>query len=280
MNILQDLLHKFKNGNWILKIIYFSVFISFLFTIVGFFLFPNNKNLLFSFFSLPPDFESYLKFPFALLTYPFVSSNLFDLIFGLFAFHYLGQLFLTYFRERDVWTFLLIGTVGGGVSFLALSFLLDGNKILSGFSPILFCLLFAIIAYQPKLTIRLFFVNVSFQLQYVGYFLLFLELMFWNFNRNDLSPLANIGTSALGYFYMKQFEMGNDFVGSMLNKLKLRKKNYTKLYDSKPPRDEYEYQDYKADKQKKLNEILEKISNKGYDSLTKAEKEFLFKVSK
>ena len=202
------------------------------------------------------------------------------MIFTLFAFHYLGKLFLTYFREKDLLTFLFIGTIGGGLLFLALSVLFEENITLVGFRPILFCLLFAVIAYQPKLNIRLFFVSFSFQLQFVGYFLLFLELLFWSFNRNDYSPLVEIGTSVLGYFYMKQFEMGNDFIGTILNKLKFQKKPKTNLYDSPPPRDDYEYQDYKADKQKKLNEILEKISEKGYDNLTKAEKEFLFKASR
>ena len=36
----------------------------------------------------------------------------------------------------------------------------------------------------------------------------------------------------------------------------------------------------KADKQKKINIILEKISKSGYESLSKEEKEMLFKESK
>ena len=36
----------------------------------------------------------------------------------------------------------------------------------------------------------------------------------------------------------------------------------------------------KSEKQKKINSVLEKISKSGYDSLTKEEKELLFKESK
>ena len=40
-----------------------------------------------------------------------------------------------------------------------------------------------------------------------------------------------------------------------------------------------EYNMMKAEKQKKIDDILDKIAKSGYDSLTKSEKEFLFKES-
>ncbi|HRZ42463.1 MAG TPA: hypothetical protein P5228_07155 [Bacteroidales bacterium] len=48
---------------------------------------------------------------------------------------------------------------------------------------------------------------------------------------------------------------------------------------NRPMRDE-EYNDIRAERQQKIDEILEKISRSGYDSLTKAEKELLFQQSK
>ena len=42
---------------------------------------------------------------------------------------------------------------------------------------------------------------------------------------------------------------------------------------------EYEYNKIKADHQKVINSILEKISKGGYDSLTKEEKQILFNES-
>lgn len=47
----------------------------------------------------------------------------------------------------------------------------------------------------------------------------------------------------------------------------------------RPMQDE-EYNDIRAERQKKIDEILEKISRSGYDSLTRAEKELLFQQSK
>jgi hypothetical protein len=47
----------------------------------------------------------------------------------------------------------------------------------------------------------------------------------------------------------------------------------------RPLKDE-EYNDIRAERQKKIDEILDKISRSGYDSLTREEKELLFRQSK
>jgi Txe/YoeB family toxin of Txe-Axe toxin-antitoxin module len=48
----------------------------------------------------------------------------------------------------------------------------------------------------------------------------------------------------------------------------------------KPPRDDYEYNRHKHKQQDEINRILDKIAKSGYDSLTKQEKELLFKQGK
>jgi hypothetical protein len=47
----------------------------------------------------------------------------------------------------------------------------------------------------------------------------------------------------------------------------------------KKPGSDYEYNKMKADRQSKINMILDKISKGGYDSLTKEEKDILFSES-
>lgn len=48
----------------------------------------------------------------------------------------------------------------------------------------------------------------------------------------------------------------------------------------KKPVDDYQYNKKKAESQKEVDRILDKISRKGYDSLTAKEKELLFKMGK
>lgn len=43
------------------------------------------------------------------------------------------------------------------------------------------------------------------------------------------------------------------------------------------PKDDYDFNHQKVEKQKKIDTILDKISRSGYESLSKEEKDFLFK---
>ena len=60
-----------------------------------------------------------------------------------------------------------------------------------------------------------------------------------------------------------------DFTQSVFNIFKTTKKKNTKVNQNNNNFD-----------QKKIDSILDKISDSGYDSLTKKEKEYLFKVGK
>jgi predicted metal-dependent TIM-barrel fold hydrolase len=57
-------------------------------------------------------------------------------------------------------------------------------------------------------------------------------------------------------------------------------KDNLKVAFKQPPRDDYEYNRLKNIEQQEVNRILEKIGKAGYDSLSKNEKEILFKQGK
>ncbi len=280
MNILKDLKQKYKTGNIVVKIIFIAVIFTFSLNVISYLFFKENTAFLYSFLSLPSSWLSFITFPLSIFTYAFIPEGLFALAFNLLGLYYVGNLFLSHFREQNFLTFFFLGIVGGGLIFLTLSLFFDSNGLLNGLLPTIFCLLFAIIAYQPKINIQLLFVNVPIQLQSFGYIILGLQLLIWLSKTSDLNPLVHIGSAGLGYIYMKQFELGNDFIGTFINKIQFKKKDSIAAFSQKPPRDDYEYQDLKAEKQKRLDEILGKISAKGYETLTKEEKEFLFKASK
>ncbi|MFA9290484.1 MAG: DUF6576 domain-containing protein [Solirubrobacteraceae bacterium] len=281
MNIFfKDLYLKFLTGNITIKFIYISVLIEFLLTILDASLFTNNKGFLTNLLSLKTDFYSVLTFPFSLFTYVLINDSFFSLLFNLVTLYYVSNLFLSYFRENNLVTFSILGIIGSGLLFLLLSLLFKNNLTLVGLTPMLLCLLFAIIAYRPMFYVKIMFVNFPLQLRYIGFFLLGLELLKWIGNTQNYTHLVSFGSSAIGYFYMKQFEIGNDFIGKFLSKL-IPKKNLPKTeFFKNPPKNDFDFQDRKAKKQIVLNSILDKISTSGYDSLTKEEKEFLFKKSK
>jgi hypothetical protein len=104
-----------------------------------------------------------------------------------------------------------------------------------------------------------------------------------DFSVNSGGKLAHIGGAIFGYVYAVKLRQGRD-LGKGVNKIidffatifKPRKKLKVTY---KRPSNDYEYNKVKADRQTKINEILDKISKGGYDSLTKEEKNTLFRES-
>ena len=94
--------------------------------------------------------------------------------------------------------------------------------------------------------------------------------------------LAHIGGALLGFFYARQLENGRDigigfqrvwqylFISKQLRTIYKSKKKERPNSDNKNS----------ADRQKKIDAILDKISKSGYDSLSKEDKDFLFEVGK
>jgi hypothetical protein len=70
----------------------------------------------------------------------------------------------------------------------------------------------------------------------------------------------------------------NRILSGISNVFKTKPK--VKLSYRKPPADDKAYNRKKNQVQERMNEILEKISKSGYDSLTKEEKEILFRSGK
>ncbi|MBN2763271.1 MAG: rhomboid family intramembrane serine protease, partial [Bacteroidales bacterium] len=104
-----------------------------------------------------------------------------------------------------------------------------------------------------------------------------------DFSVNSGGKLAHIGGAVFGYFYIAGLKKGRD-IGKGINRIidrfatifKPRKKMKVTY---KKTKNDYDYNKLKADRQAKINQILDKISKGGYDSLTKEEKDTLFSES-
>jgi hypothetical protein len=199
------------------------------------------------------------------------------LLLNMLMLYFVGQLFLRYFRNEDFLTFYFGGIIFGALFFMVFAGVLNYGQLLLGASAAIYSVFFALVAYMPKTRVQLAFININIPLDYVGYAFLALDLIMILTNDNVGGHISHFGGAAFGFLYMKQFEKGNDFLGNLIRKLFYRKKLTVKKSNPKPPRDDYEFNSQKVDKQKKVDKILDKISRSGYGSLSKEEKDFLFK---
>ncbi|WP_068595872.1 rhomboid family intramembrane serine protease [Vaginella massiliensis] len=287
--ILDDLKLRYRTGNIATKLIYYNVVCFFSFLIIGFLLqqfMPTTS--MDRWFALSYDYQQVFTKPWTIFSYAFMHGDLLHLLFNMLLLYYAGVMFLRYFRDQDFVTFFVIGILSGAIFFVVFSSSFDRSaNFLVGSSAAIFAVFFALVSYNPRIPVRLLFFPKSFPLYYVALFLVGLDVFQLFAGKNPGGSLSHLGAALAGYLYMKQFEKGNDFVGKAIraieNFFRRDKKSTFKTSKSKPfsrthvPKDDYEYNSMKVEKQKKINSILDKISRSGYESLSKEEKDFLFR---
>jgi hypothetical protein len=92
---------------------------------------------------------------------------------------------------------------------------------------------------------------------------------------NSGGHLAHLGGAFIGYYYNKSINKGKDFGVWIITV-------YDYLFKKNRIKSSYKKRNFRKKnisvKQKEIDLILDKISKSGYDSLSKSEKETLFKA--
>lgn len=278
MQLIDDLKRRYQDGHLAMKLIYINVSIFIIISIVS----GMSSLPMVEWMGLNSDYQNLLVKPWTLFTYMFVHIRFFHLLFNMIMLYIIGEFFYRYFGDRAFAKFYFLGGISGGLLFLLIDLISQQNGLLMGASAAIYSVLFAMVAYQPDLKVRLFFISEPIKLLHVA--IGFIALGFLINAENFGGNISHVGGALFGYFYMKKYERGNtvfsNFQQSIQKLFKRKKTEKTYSAHQKPPRDDYEYADWKKQKEDKTNRILEKISRSGYNSLTAAEKEFLFKQGK
>lgn len=291
MGIWDDIKKTFRNGSNLTKLIYINIAVFILITIVaiiGFLL--NNETIAESalnIFSVPSALKSLLLRPWSLFTYMFLHKDIWHILFNMLWLYWFGKIFLEYLDQRKLVAVYLLGGLSGAVLYI-LSFnvfpAFEGvvaESVAIGASASVMAIVIAIAAYVPDYTVQLFlFGRVKIKYMALAIFV-FTSIM--DFSVNSGGKLAHIGGAFFGYFYTLNLRQGKD-MGRGFNKIldffvTLFKPRKKMKVTHKKAANEYEYNKTKAEHQARINTILDKISKGGYDSLTKEEKETLFKES-
>ena len=137
--------------------------------------------------------------------------------------------------------------------------------------------------YSPNLEVRLILFNVK--LLYIGIAFIMLDVIQIPYG-NAGGHIAHLGGALLGFIYANKLKNGVD-IGLPFEKIVLKLStlfqfNRTKInmvYKNKSGKKSTGQNDNNSEtNQKKIDEILDKISSSGYESLSKKEKDFLFKA--
>lgn len=239
-------------------------------------------------FQLPAYFPFFLTKPWTLITYMFTQISFFHLLFNVLWLYWMGRIFLSFLSQRQFFfVYVLGGLAGAIVYFLSYAYIPFFQErvtqhYLIGSSASVSAVIFAAATLVPNYTINLlFFGNVK--LKYLALVFLLLDILGVG-GGNGGGNLAHLGGCLFGYLYILQLRKGRDW--SVLPQWKNRKRKLkvvhfnvkeTSSKKSTPPKN---VNAEEGVDQAYIDQILDKISTSGYESLNQKEKEALFKASK
>ena len=222
----------------------------------------NIKTLsFFNFFDLHPQINYLLKNIWTIMTYAFIHNDIYHIFWNMFILYFASEYFLNFFDEKKYIKTFFYGILFGGL-FFVLSYNLfpvfkNDFTTLIGSSAAVYSVLIFICSYFPNNKVNLILFNI--ELKYIGIIYILLSLVQIPIE-NPGGNIAHLGGALWGYLYAMSI-YNNSFninLKEIINKIKLNNLN-------------------KSENQKMIDAILDKISESGYESLTKKEKELLFK---
>jgi membrane associated rhomboid family serine protease len=288
MSILEDLKLEFKIGDISIKIIMICIF-TFLISIPFFYDFKRGFFDIPGWLSLSSDYKESLVFPWTFISYQFFHGGLLHLIGNMFALTFASRHFLTFFTQKQLLGVYILGGIFAGIVFVIGYFLLQNVGALIGASASVMAVLVAVTVYQPLMMVRLPLLGYI-KLWYITATII-IALDVLNFQlSNTGGHLAHLGGALFGFIYIKTLQSGTDLTSgfnTVLDRLVSlfsgrRSTPFKKVHKNvKSTTVKTTTRVVTKDKsQQQIDEILDKISQSGYDSLTKEEKEFLFKAGK
>jgi len=287
MNILDDLKLQYKLGGIAMRVIYWNV-ACFIVSLIFFYQFSIGQFAFPDWLALSSNPNVFLYKPWTFLTYAFFHDGFWHLLFNMMVLNFSSTLFLTYFTQKQYLGLYILSAIFAGAVFALSYFFLNYSASIVGASAAIMAILVATTTYQPLMNIRLMLIG-NVKLWHLTAVILILDLMQFRMG-NMGGHISHLAGAAFGFIFIKLLQNGTDlsivisriidfftnlFKKSPSTPFKTVHKNYNK--PTQRPASKIVTKDKT---QQQIDEILDKISQSGYDCLTKEEKEFLFKAGK
>lgn len=257
-----------RNQNMLAKLIY-VLLICFILTFVIQVFAPEFFQKILSLFALHRiDYNPWNVWRF--ITYAFIHANIVHLIVNVLMLYFFSILFTTFFNEKQLIYIFALGSVFAGFFYELIALIFQWNAPVVGASGGITSLLITTAVFRPKMEVRLFLFG--------RVYLYWIAIAFIAFDLLQL-PLSNVG----GHVTHLGGALFGILAGCYILKygftfpIKKKPKRTLKTIKSTTNKVTFDKVKQQDDTQRRIDEILDQISKSGYYSLSKEDKDFLFR---
>ncbi|GAB3832256.1 rhomboid family intramembrane serine protease [Hymenobacter jeollabukensis] len=239
--------------------------------------------------ALPSDLPGLLRHPWTLLTYAFTHQQFLHILFNMLNLYWFGMLVREYLGDRRLVSIYILGALAGALLFVLSYNLLPRLQVhlgipMVGASAAVTAAIVAAATLLPDYTFSLFLIGPV-RIKYIAAAVVLISIAGIN-GANPGGQIAHLGGALLGFVYIRQLQRGRDlgrpvvatgeWISALLHgrprlRVSHRSPQATPAGGKRGP--------LAQPAQEEIDRILEKISRSGYESLSKEEKQKLFKAS-
>nr|WP_294794909.1 rhomboid family intramembrane serine protease [uncultured Mucilaginibacter sp.] len=230
-----------------------------------------------TYLALPSNLKELLKHFWTPFTYMFMHAGVRHILFNMLGLYWFGQIFEEFLGKKRTIGLYLLGGLSGAILFviafnlLPLFSYVKQVSYVVGASASVMAVVIGAATLVPHYEVNLILIG-PIRIKWIALFYVVVDFL-GTTGPNAGGEIAHLGGALIGFIYVKQLQRGNDWIENITgifkrkSKLKVVSTNHDKRSSAKP-------------RQEDVDAILDKISTTGYDSLTKQEKEILFRASK
>tara|TARA_Y100001972_G_scaffold129224_1_gene195396 strand:+ start:3381 stop:4280 length:900 start_codon:yes stop_codon:yes gene_type:complete len=240
---------------------------------------------------LPASIPLLLKQPWTVVTYFFTHERFLHIIFNMLFLYWFGRIIQEFLGQNKVIALYVLGGLAGGLFYILIYNIIPfyqdrvAGSLMLGASAGVYAIVVGAATFMPNYTFFLLFLGPV-KIKYIAIFYVLLSFS-QSIGSNAGGELAHLAGAGVGFLYITQLNQGNDMGNWVIQfikwiksffvskpKIKVTHRNKTQQKSSTKRTVNIE-----AD-QDEIDAILDKISQSGYESLSKDEKQKLFNASK
>ncbi len=290
MGIWEELKYNIRHGTMLSRLIFINVGVFLILRVIHLFYFLAGVPSfpLVGWFSLPASLSLLTKMPWTVITYMFLHFDLWHVLFNLLCLYWFGKIFLDYFDGAKLLSVYILGGICGAIFFVLgynLFPVFRGivhESMLLGASASIFAILVALAFFVPNHRVDVLLIGPV-RIKYIA--LVFIVLYVVGISTsNSGGNVAHIGGAFWGMVYVYGLKRGKNYghwIGDFFEWVGFRTLQRKRMSVTfRQGRKDFDSSGLGTAQQKEVDRVLDKIGRSGYESLTRGEKDLLFKTGK